>query len=376
MNATDHMGLVRHVLNKMSLRDSDEADEMYSDGLLGLVDACNRFDESLSVAASTYLVPRIRGAILDGIRRRDTLSRGLRQSVALIDSGELSRKELVVARSALLAVQQVSLDTPNDTGHSISETVGSADPPVLDFGVSEDMDAIHGCLGKIHPRLKYVIEQSYLHGTNLSEIADALKVTESRVSQLRTRAVGLIQTLLAGEELPLLERWRKGGKPYIVSDATRSHDKISKDVSNQFCARMCKLGVPIAKYDFIRETLDFGITGGLRASHLAEISGINRNTWKRRFQRVGLASISHWISAGNVIEWTSYMWRSGNSMRDTAIRRGRCHTSLRQQAHRLTGHTAWEIIAEFETRDSVWPAADMMVGHLTRGACHALENVA
>src|SRR5689334_24525789 len=76
-----HVGLVHHVARQLARRLSTEAqlDELVSAGSLGLIQAVDSFDPKRGLAFSTYAVPRIRGAILDELRRLDHVSRGVRR---------------------------------------------------------------------------------------------------------------------------------------------------------------------------------------------------------------------------------------------------------------------------------------------------------
>src|SRR5688500_20269499 len=94
-----HLGLVYHVAHQLSrARASDvETDDLVSAGTLGLIDAFEHFDASRGLAFSTFATPRIRGAILDEMRRLDRVPRSVRRkpppshSVALPLPGPLRR---------------------------------------------------------------------------------------------------------------------------------------------------------------------------------------------------------------------------------------------------------------------------------------------
>jgi RNA polymerase sigma factor for flagellar operon FliA len=79
-NLKNHMPLVRSVVDRMraSLPPTVDADDLYSVGLLGLIQAVRRFDPTLGVTFASYATMRIRGAVLDELRRVDWMSRSLR----------------------------------------------------------------------------------------------------------------------------------------------------------------------------------------------------------------------------------------------------------------------------------------------------------
>src|SRR5690242_4038098 len=92
-----HVGLVHHVARQLARRLSTEAqlDDLVSAGSLGLIQAAEQFDPRRGLTFSTYAVPRIRGAILDELRRVDHVSRGVRRRARGVSTArEALRSEL------------------------------------------------------------------------------------------------------------------------------------------------------------------------------------------------------------------------------------------------------------------------------------------
>ena len=90
----DHVPLLRHIVGRLSvdLSRAVDRDDLYGFGMLGLIAAADSWDRSRGLAFSTYAFTRIRGAILDELRRIDFLPRGRRERVRAIE-GAISRLE-------------------------------------------------------------------------------------------------------------------------------------------------------------------------------------------------------------------------------------------------------------------------------------------
>src|SRR5687768_930380 len=93
---THHLGLVHHVARQMANRLSTQADldELISAGSLGLLQAVDAFDHARGLSFSTFAVPRIRGAILDELRKQDHVPRNVRRRT----------RDLTRARDSLTSV--------------------------------------------------------------------------------------------------------------------------------------------------------------------------------------------------------------------------------------------------------------------------------
>lgn len=229
----EHLPLVHHVVRQVLKRralDLDE-DDLVSAGTLGLMEALDKFDPSRGLALSTFAAPRIRGAILDELRRRDPLTRGTRrrhrevrqarerlsqelhrspdaQEVARrmgVDPGTLSAWE----RDALGA-ESVSLDGPaglDDEDRATSSELIPDEGLLPAQEVLERRERVRILKEEIlalPERDRLVLSLYYFEGLKLHQIASVLGVTESRVSQIRSKALremrGILQARLGEEE--------------------------------------------------------------------------------------------------------------------------------------------------------------------------------
>jgi RNA polymerase sigma factor for flagellar operon FliA len=200
-----------------------DEEELASDGILGLIEAVRRFDPEQGVRFETFALPRIRGAILDQLRERDWVPRSVRARAREIEAtmGELARRlgrpasdhEVADALGIEIEDYRVALDEIHRSHiHAFDEVVGgdgendtrldlAADPNAEDPGdVAERADrlrALRDARAQLPDRDRLVLELYYDEGLRLREIGEVMNVTESRVSQIHTRATLRLRSLLA-----------------------------------------------------------------------------------------------------------------------------------------------------------------------------------
>ena len=222
-----HLGLVHFVARRILRNLSSEADldELLSAGTLGLVSALESFDATRGHAFSTFAAPRIRGAILDELRRQDHVPRSIRRKTRDIggvqerlmrslgrvpDDKEVAR-ELDVDLPTLWRWQSeiegavlVPLDaSPTTSGDTRAPTPAAAlfdesAPTAEDRLIHEqEVDALKDALRCLNEQERTVISLYYYEELNLREIATVLEVTESRISQIRTKALAKLRTAVA-----------------------------------------------------------------------------------------------------------------------------------------------------------------------------------
>jgi len=197
----------------MYLGSNVEYDDLVSYGIFGLIDAIDKFDLSKDVKFETYASLRIRGAILDQIRKMDWIPRTVRQKQKKLDeamkniemrtgktaSDEELAKEIGISDDELLNWQS-QLKVTNVV--SLNEYVEQGNEPVMDahrnshFIQPEEQvaqDELKQVLGETLEQLtekeRRVIELYYYEELTLKEISKVLDVSESRVSQLHTKAL-------------------------------------------------------------------------------------------------------------------------------------------------------------------------------------------
>jgi RNA polymerase sigma factor for flagellar operon FliA len=222
--------LVKYVAGRMGsgLPGHVEESDLISYGLTGLISAIERFDLDREIKFETYAITRIRGAIIDELRSLDWVPRSVRAKARDIEranqklearlqraptddemAGELEMTTddfhealLQISNSTLIALDE--LWSANDSGGdqvSLLDTLpdqGAPDPQaVVDQG--ELRDRIADAIAALPEREKLVVALYYYENLTLREIGEVLGVTESRVSQLHTKAVLRLRSKLGGE---------------------------------------------------------------------------------------------------------------------------------------------------------------------------------
>ena len=213
--------LVRFVAARLSsgLPASVDVADLISYGMVGLIDAIERYEPSRG-RFETYGTRRIRGAILDELRAMDWVPRSVRTKARDIDretaylEGKLGRppteEELAERLDCSVSRLRRSLDDIGRTGIApldapISGTdvkpmadrlADHDDEPSAIFDRSATRQLINDCLNAMRSRDRTVVALYYFERLTLAQIGDLLGVSESRVSQLHSRAVGELRERL------------------------------------------------------------------------------------------------------------------------------------------------------------------------------------
>lgn len=223
---TRHLGLVHHVAREVSRRiPSVELGELVSAGALGLMKALDSFDLSRGLAFSTYAVLRIRGAILDDLRSRDTTPRSVRvkrrriESVAVALEGQLGRAPTAKEVAERLDIDlptywkwkdavgtYAEADAPRPTpGRRVSrDAENHADPAASSapqrLVESEHIAYLRRLISRLPEQQRRVLALYYYEELNLRQVGEILHVSESRVSQIRSQALRRLKVEIAAAE--------------------------------------------------------------------------------------------------------------------------------------------------------------------------------
>ena len=211
----EYAPLVKIVAGRLSmyLGGNVEYEDLVSYGVFGLIDAIDKFDTNKDVKFETYASLRIRGSILDQIRKMDWIPRTVRQRQRQIDEAiksleartgktptdEMLAEELGVSGEELLSWQS-QLKVTNVV--SLNEFVESGNEPVMDakgnfrFAQPEEVIAetelkrmLKDAMQLLTEKEQKVILLYYYEDLTLKEISRVLEVSESRISQLHTKAL-------------------------------------------------------------------------------------------------------------------------------------------------------------------------------------------
>ena len=204
-----HVDLVRYIALRIAQRlpASVEIEDLVQDGVLGLLDAVEKYDPAREVRFRTYAGRRVRGAILDGLRQKDWHPRGVRrgqreleQTIVRLTSvhrREVGEEELAEAMGLELAqLRQLLRDAATGPILPLDDLTGHADPadhdeagqPQAALERKELLEALADELTGIPERERKVLELYYHEDLNMKEVGAVLGVTESRVCQLHSQA--------------------------------------------------------------------------------------------------------------------------------------------------------------------------------------------
>jgi len=215
---SEHLRLVYHIAWKIfkSAPHGVELDELLSAGTIGLMKAIDTFDPSRGLAFSTLAAPRIRGAILDDLRKRDSVPRSVRRKQRHVKQARenlmqtLNREPLPAETAEELGIDldeywrweqdtqgtaALSLDHPPDTGSGDSLSYesfswGEADQDLDErMTYAEEVGILREEILNLDHRDRLVVSLYYFQGLKLHEIASIMDLTESRISQIRSQAL-------------------------------------------------------------------------------------------------------------------------------------------------------------------------------------------
>lgn len=211
--------LVRYVVSRMTiaLPPSLERSDLVGFGTIGLIDAIGRFDLDRGLTFQTYAVTRIRGAILDELRRLDWVPRTVRTRMHAIEAGTAlfeqengrgPRPEELAARTGLSAAEVratlgayrngyvTSLDeSPDGDGGPDERPCGrrlcdeTAELPEEIYDHQESQRLIRQQIRQLEPRTRAVVALYYFEQLTFAEIGRVLSVSESRICQIHGRAI-------------------------------------------------------------------------------------------------------------------------------------------------------------------------------------------
>jgi RNA polymerase sigma factor for flagellar operon FliA len=232
--------LVKYVAGRLGTGLPAHVDEgdLVSYGLLGLMNAIERFDPHRDTKFETYAISRIKGSIIDELRSMDWVPRSVRSRAREIERAivelehrlhrppadeeiaahlgitdtEFQDSLTQISRSSVAALDELwTISSSGGDTVSLIDTLQdpNADDPSTEMTRTEVREALAGAIGRLPDREKTVITLYYYDELTLREIGEVLGVTESRVSQLHTKAILRLKAKLQGSlERASAERFR------------------------------------------------------------------------------------------------------------------------------------------------------------------------
>jgi len=218
----EHVGLVRALAGRLAHRvpSQVEVSELISVGVLGLIDAASRFKPTLGVPFDAFARRRIHGAMLDALRDLDWAPRSVRKLGRTMDGTvarlrhELGREPEEKEIAGALNVSEVEytriLDqlktaelatirqsTNEDGTSSLEVAVDPGEGPYARLEREELRQLLAEAITELPERERQILALYYQEELTLAEIGQVIGVGESRVSQLRTQAIGRLRSRLA-----------------------------------------------------------------------------------------------------------------------------------------------------------------------------------
>jgi RNA polymerase sigma factor for flagellar operon FliA len=251
--------LARRVASSMP--HSIELSDLVQDGMIGLIDAAKRYDDSRGIKFETFAERRVRGAMIDALRR-DAWPRGVRRQRRELEAArEQLRRELgaepsladLAARlgsdearlgKTIVRINTIESTSPLSAGDNVD---GASLPPALvpsepvapdrAYESREIRDRIRGAIATLPPRERKVIGLYYYGEATMKEIGAAIGVNESRVSQLHARAIHRLKKALGAE---------CGESPVIDFQSTMRKIRIARAEAGSTRGRVLEYRTPAA----------------------------------------------------------------------------------------------------------------------------------
>ncbi len=215
--------LVKYLAERMAstLPASVETDDLVSMGTFGLIEAIDRFDRSRGFQFKTYCTARIRGAILDNLRTNDWVPRLVRLRTNLVDktlrklwaehgreptdiemaeSFEMSMEEFEKLRkeatpTAVLSLTDDSGGDDSETGGRMVDLLGDKKADSAPRHAQQRRDVRELFFKSLNEKEQIVVQYYYYEGLSMREIANMLRLTESRVCQIHSKVIRRLRDL-------------------------------------------------------------------------------------------------------------------------------------------------------------------------------------
>jgi RNA polymerase sigma factor for flagellar operon FliA len=221
----EHTALIRYIVNRIAVRlpSHIDLDDLTNTGVIGLMDAIDKYDPAKNCKFKTYAEFRIKGAILDQLRSLDWVPRSVRQKSRRLEQAyaeveqRLGRaaseqevadllgvdmEEFHLLLNQVRGISIVNLDelrahaeSDQPINSEVFEDV-KAENPFTTLKSRELRESIAECIGQLPEKERLVISLYYYEDLNMKEIGSVLSITESRVCQIHTKAVARLRSKL------------------------------------------------------------------------------------------------------------------------------------------------------------------------------------
>jgi RNA polymerase sigma factor for flagellar operon FliA len=205
----NYIPLIKHIVNRMNINLPPylEYEDLISYGIFGLMQAVERYDAKKGIKFETYAYARIKGSIIDELRKIDWVPQGIRKKVKTLQKA-FSGLEQLLARSVddkdicnylnITLKELHEIYTEMATFYGIlpfedllghEDTGQSSNQPDVQAEKKEVKEILGNAINKLPSQEKVVITLYYYEGLNFKEIAEVLELSQGRISQLHTKAI-------------------------------------------------------------------------------------------------------------------------------------------------------------------------------------------
>ncbi len=228
----DYLPLVKYIVGKFMIYLPTHLDQedLIESGILGLIEAAERFKEDKGVKFKTYAFHRIRGSVLDYLRLQDWVPRSVREKDNLIKEthnsleqkldrspepieiaealgiscSELDKMLADINMCSMLYIEDINIGNDGDSRVSANEIIkdNKASEPLSDLELMEEKEVLERAIAELRPKEKLVITLYYYEDMLLREIAEVMNLSESRISQLHHRALMSIRAKTNKSQVP------------------------------------------------------------------------------------------------------------------------------------------------------------------------------
>tara|TARA_Y100001934_G_scaffold230243_1_gene277714 strand:- start:612 stop:1370 length:759 start_codon:yes stop_codon:yes gene_type:complete len=221
----EYSPMIKYVANRIAMRlpPHIEIDDLVSVGVLGLIDAIDKYDASRGAKFKTYAEFRVRGAILDELRSMDWVPRSVRQKASALETviqklqnklgrppeddevanelgmsmGELFNTMNETKSMPILSLEDLGIAKESGEQQSLLDCLaGKGDDPQTSLRLNELKGIIAKAIDVLPEKERLMISLYYYEELTMKEIGEVLGITESRVSQIHSKAVYRLRSKL------------------------------------------------------------------------------------------------------------------------------------------------------------------------------------
>jgi RNA polymerase sigma factor for flagellar operon FliA len=224
---TEYLPYVKRIVHRIAvhLPSTIDIDDLMNVGVIGLIQAVDRYDAKRDNKFMTYAVFRIRGAVLSELRSRDFLSRANRRKIRDLENVHLKLEQKLgrevddfevaqemgvdveqvhrtkqISGISFISFEELGFSSKDEKGKLINYLVDSDDDALAMTRLKELKAAVAGAIEQLPEKERLVISLYYLDELTMKETGNVLNVTESRVSQIHSQAVMRLRAKLKKEK--------------------------------------------------------------------------------------------------------------------------------------------------------------------------------